>query len=123
MLRDGAYGQIPRAARAGKHVHAAGWIESLARPEDQAEMLAHHYLSALELSHSADQDATGPPPPARLALQGPGDRALALNAFAAAIGYYRAALGLWPEHAREQRADLLFQLALALGGAGEDDDG
>src|SRR5215475_10930717 len=123
LLRDVAYGQIPRAARAGKHAHAARWIESLGRPEDQAEMLAHHYLSALELSHAADQDATGLAPRARPALQSAGDRALALNAYPAAVGYYRAALGLWPEDARQQRAGLLFQLALALGGAGEDDDG
>jgi tetratricopeptide (TPR) repeat protein len=86
-------------------------------------MLAHHYLSALKLSHAADQDATDLAQRARPALQGAGDRALALNAFAAAVGYYRAALGLWPEDARKQRAGLLFQLALALGGAGEDDDG
>ena len=123
LLRDVAYGQIPRAARAGKHVHAAGWIESLARPEDQAEMLAYHYLRALELSRTADQDAAALAPRARPALQRAGDRAFALNSFAAAIGYYRAALGLWPEHARKQRVGLLFQLALALGGAGEDGEG
>jgi class 3 adenylate cyclase/tetratricopeptide (TPR) repeat protein len=123
LLRDVAYGQIPRTARAGKHVHAAGWIESLARPEDQAEMLAYHYLSALELSRAADQDAAALAPRARPALQRAGDRAFALNSFAAAIGYYRAALGLWPEHARKERAGLLFQLALTLGGAGEDGDG
>ena len=92
LLRDVAYGQIPRAARAGKHVHAAGWIESLGRPEDQAEMLAHHYLSALELARAANQDTADLAPRARPALQVAGDRALALNAFAAAAGFYRAAL-------------------------------
>ena len=56
LVRDVAYGQIPRAARAGRHLHAAGWIESLGRPEDHAEMLAHHYLSALELARAANQD-------------------------------------------------------------------
>src|SRR5262249_55243180 len=44
LVRDVAYRQIPRAARAGKHVQAAGWVESLGRAEDHAEMLAHHYL-------------------------------------------------------------------------------
>src|SRR5262245_63988469 len=86
-------------------------------------MLAHHYLSALELSHAADQDATDLAPRARPALQRAGDRAFALNAFAAAVGYYRAALELWPEHAREQRAGLLFQLALALGVGGGEEEG
>jgi class 3 adenylate cyclase/tetratricopeptide (TPR) repeat protein len=123
LLRDVAYGQIPRAARAGKHLAAAGWIESLGRPEDKAEMLAHHYLSALDLARAANRDTADLAPRARSALRGAGDRALALNAFALAAGFYRAALGLWPQDAHAQRAGLLFRLALALGGAGEDDDG
>ena len=123
LVRDVAYGQIPRAARVGKHLHAAGWIESLGRPDDHAEMLAHHYLSALDLARAANQDAGDLAPRARSALEGAGDRALALNAFAAAAGFYRAALGLWPQDETKQRAGLLFRLALALGGAGEDDDG
>jgi class 3 adenylate cyclase len=123
LLRDVAYGQIPRAARAGKHLAAAGWIESLGRPEDHAETLAHHYLSALDLTRAAGRDIADLAPRARAALHLAGDHALALNAFAAAAGFYRAALDLWPEDARAQRADLLFRLALALGGTGEDEDG
>jgi class 3 adenylate cyclase len=123
LLRDVAYGQIPRAARVDKHVHAAGWIESLSRPEDQAEMLAHHYLSALELARAANRDAAELAPRAWPALHAAGDHALALNAFAAAAGFYKAALALCPEDARKERGDLLFRLALALGGSGEDEDG
>ncbi|MDQ3161660.1 MAG: AAA family ATPase, partial [Actinomycetota bacterium] len=54
LVRDVAYGQIPRAARGTKHVAAAGWIEGLSpeRAEDRAEMLAHHYLSALDLARA-----------------------------------------------------------------------
>ncbi|HLK73937.1 MAG TPA: AAA family ATPase, partial [Streptosporangiaceae bacterium] len=133
LVRDVAYGQIPRAARAGKHLHAAGWIESMGRPDDHAEMLAHHYLRALDLARAvnqntgnqdtANQTTDGLAPRARPALEGAGDRALALNAFAAAAGFYRAALDLWPPDATPQRAGLAFRLALALGGAGEDGDG
>jgi class 3 adenylate cyclase len=123
LLRDVAYGQIPRAARADKHAHAAGWIESSGRPEDQAEMLAHHYLSALELAHAANRNVADLVPRARPALECAGDHALALNAFAAAARLYRVALTLWPPDEREQRASVLFRLALALGGSGEDDDG
>ena len=50
LVRDVAYGEIPRTERAAKHLLAAGWIESLGRREDQAEMLAHHYVAALESS-------------------------------------------------------------------------
>lgn len=55
LIRDVAYGQIPRRRRAAKHVAAAAWIEGIAgeRVSDQAELLAYHYGEALELSRSA----------------------------------------------------------------------
>jgi class 3 adenylate cyclase/tetratricopeptide (TPR) repeat protein len=119
LVRDVAYAQIPRAARAGKHAAAAGWIESLGRAEDHAEMLAHHYQNALELARAAGQDTSGLVPRARLALQAADDRAFALDALASAAGLYHAALALWPEDARDQRAGLLRLLGLALYGAGD----
>jgi len=44
LVRDAAYNQLPRAARAERHLAAAEWIESLPedRAEDRAETLAHH---------------------------------------------------------------------------------
>src|SRR5439155_12307348 len=55
LVRDVAYGQIPRASRAERHRLVAEWIESLAsdRSDDRAEMLANHYLPALELASAA----------------------------------------------------------------------
>jgi tetratricopeptide (TPR) repeat protein len=55
LVREVAYGQIPRRSRARKHVAAARWIERLAgeRVSDYAELLAHHYERALELTRSA----------------------------------------------------------------------
>ena len=50
LVRDVAYGQIARADRAKKHRGVAEWIEGLGRPEDHAEMLAHHWQSAFELA-------------------------------------------------------------------------
>nr|MBA2475680.1 AAA family ATPase [Actinomycetota bacterium] len=52
LVRDVAYGQIPRAERARRHRSAAIWLERKAgeRVEDLAEVLAHHYLQALELA-------------------------------------------------------------------------
>nr|MBA3383196.1 AAA family ATPase [Actinomycetota bacterium] len=43
LVRDVAYGAIPRATRAERHRRAAEWIEALGRPEDHADLLAHHY--------------------------------------------------------------------------------
>ena len=55
LVRDVCYGQIPRAARAARHLAAASWIEEKARErvEDLADVLAYHYQAALELSHAA----------------------------------------------------------------------
>src|SRR5207248_8357455 len=53
LMREVAYGQIPRAERVAKHQAAAEWIESLGRPADHAETLAHHYSTALELARAS----------------------------------------------------------------------
>ena len=107
LVRDVAYGQIPRAARAEKHRLAAEWIEALGRPEDHAEMLAHHYLAALEYARAAGHDFTELAARARRALRDAGERAYALNAFASAARYLAGALELWPEDDPEQPRLLL----------------
>jgi class 3 adenylate cyclase/tetratricopeptide (TPR) repeat protein len=98
LVRDVAYGQIPRAARAEKHLAAAAWIESLGRErlEDRAEPLAHHYLSALELARAAGITTDRIERPARIALRAAGDRALGLGGYAAAERAYGVAVELWP---------------------------
>ena len=96
LVRDVAYSQVPRARRAEKHRLAGEWIERLGRPEDHAEMLAHHYSSALELTMAAGGDTADLEEPARRALHEAGDRAYSLNAYHAARKYYAAALEAWP---------------------------
>jgi predicted ATPase/class 3 adenylate cyclase len=97
LLSDVAYGQIPRAGRGEKHCRAAAWIESLGRPEDHAEMLAHHYSSALEYTTAAGRSDPELAERSRLALRAAGDRALALASYAAAARFYKTALASWPE--------------------------
>jgi class 3 adenylate cyclase/tetratricopeptide (TPR) repeat protein len=109
LVRDVAYSQIPRATRAEKHRVAAAWIESLGRPDDHAEMLAHHYLTALELDRSAGVETQELAERARLRLLEAGDRAYALSAFPAAMRSYSAALDLWPSDDPE-RPQLLLRL-------------
>jgi class 3 adenylate cyclase len=119
LVRDVAYGQIPRTARAEKHRLAASWIESLGRPQDHAEMLAHHYVSALRLMRAAGRDAEQLEQRARSALRDAANRAFSLNAYLAAARFWEAALELWPGESYE-RAELLFRAgrarALAEGG-------
>jgi len=96
LVRDVAYSQIPRAARADRHRGAAEWIESLGRPDDHAEMLAHHYLSAIEFAAAAGEQLPDVAERARLALRAAGDRALALSSMRPAAQFYESALELWP---------------------------
>ena len=51
LIREVCYSQIPRSARAARHRAAAAWLERKAgeRQEDIADVLAYHYLQALDL--------------------------------------------------------------------------
>jgi tetratricopeptide (TPR) repeat protein len=95
LLRDVAYGQIPRRAREEKHRRAAAWIEGLGRPDDHAELLVHHYKQALELARAmgiADDPVLVEH--VRGALRAAGKRALALSAYAPAAEFFADALAL-----------------------------
>jgi class 3 adenylate cyclase/tetratricopeptide (TPR) repeat protein len=115
IVRDVAYAQIPRAVRARKHVAAAEWIEAMAadRVIDHAELLAHHYEQALELSRAQGvaAQADGIVLSARRFLELAGDRTMSLDLTKAAT-YYRRALALF-EAADPGRAEVLVKAALA----------
>ena len=92
LVRDVAYAQIPRAARATKHVAAARWIERVAgdRVEDHAEILASHYVTALDLlpEDAPESDEFRQNAVRNLALAG--DRGLGLDIESAEHDYRRA---------------------------------
>ncbi|MDX6503266.1 MAG: hypothetical protein QOE29_391 [Gaiellaceae bacterium] len=117
LVRDVAHNQIPRAERAEKHLAAAGWLESLGRAEDHSELLAYHYLQALELAAAAGVDTQTFAGGARTALVDAGDRAYALSAYEAAGRYFRTALDLSAED-DFARGRLLLRLGRALMFAG-----
>ena len=100
LARDVAYGQLPRASRASRHVAAARWIESKApeRVEDLADVLAYHYATALEFARAAAQteQAAELEAPALRFLTLAGERALGLDT-AAALSFLERALALAPE--------------------------
>jgi class 3 adenylate cyclase/tetratricopeptide (TPR) repeat protein len=100
LARDVAYGQLPRASRASRHVAAARWIESKApeRIEDLADVLAYHYSTALELARAAAQteQAQDLEAPALRFLSLAGERALGLDT-SAALSNLERALTLAPE--------------------------
>jgi class 3 adenylate cyclase/tetratricopeptide (TPR) repeat protein len=97
LVRDVAYAQIPRAARAERHQRAAAWIETRVRAEDAAELLAYHYASALEYARAAGLEVSELTGRARSALCDAARRAVALNAYVNATRFYEDALALTPE--------------------------
>ncbi|HEY5872685.1 MAG TPA: AAA family ATPase, partial [Gaiellaceae bacterium] len=113
LIRDVAYGQIPRGERGDKHRLVAEWIGSLGRPEDHAEMLAQHYLAALELANATDRPVEEIAERARDALIEAGDRATGLTASASAARFYEHALELLPDH-DPRRPELLLRFGRAL---------
>ena len=122
LVRDVAYAQIPRAARARRHRAAAAWLQTMAgdRVADQAELLAHHYMQALSLTRAL----RGPPAEvveletaARRFLALAGNRAARLDP-ALARGFYERALELCPAD-HPERPRLLLKVAEAARQAGD----
>jgi class 3 adenylate cyclase/tetratricopeptide (TPR) repeat protein len=118
LVRDVAYGQIPRAARAAKHRAAAEWMEGIAgeRVIDYAELLAHHYEQALELSRAAGVDTRDLEKQTERFLVLAGQRALWLDVGKAGPYFRRALELLAPEDPR--RSEVLVHAAGAAALAG-----
>jgi tetratricopeptide (TPR) repeat protein len=99
LVRDVAYEQLPRTSRAQRHLAAATWIEAKVgdRVGDFADVLAHHYATALELDLAADEteQASALEAPAIRFLTLAGRRALGLDSNAALASFERA-LALTP---------------------------
>jgi class 3 adenylate cyclase/tetratricopeptide (TPR) repeat protein len=115
LVRDVCYAQIPRSSRAARHRAAAAWIERKAgeRAEDLADVLAHHYLEALELARAVGNtdETEGLEAGAIRYLALAGERALALDVQSAEASLARA-LELAPE-GHPERAFLLERWAKA----------
>ena len=113
LVRDVAYDQIPRAARAERHRRTAAWIEQLSsRRADHDELVADHRLQALELGRAAGDTRPDDEANAVAALRRAGDRAFSLFAFARAERAYERALELSPDSAERPRLLLAYGRAL-----------
>ncbi|MGI8972586.1 MAG: AAA family ATPase, partial [Gaiella sp.] len=112
VVRDVAYGQIPRAARVERHRRTAEWIATLPsdRAEDRAETLAHHLGSAIELGALAGAPIDDLRPAAVVALREASDRAWALNSPARSAHFAARGLELGGD---SRDPALLFRLGRA----------
>jgi len=115
VVRDVCYAQIPRAQRAEQHVKAAAWIEEVAqdRVEDHAEILASHYVTALELVRTARDTGTAEVEDKAIRyLTLAGDRAIGMDVQAAERHYAKALELISKDH--PERPDVLARHAEAL---------
>ena len=97
LVRDVAYGQIPRAERAEKHRAPPSGSRRSGRPEDHADLLAHHYGAALELAEPQASTAASTAARSRSSTQV--DRAAPARCVLRGDRAYSAALELWPRDA------------------------
>jgi len=121
LIQDVAYSQIPRTERAEKHERAAAWIQRLEHErDDAAELIAHHYLTALQLREQIGDATPEAVDRARTALVAAGRRADAVNNYAAAARHYAGAERLM-DPGDVDRRQIVFAEALARFRAGEAD--
>ncbi len=113
LTREVAYSQIRRSDRAAKHLAAADWLEPVARGrEDRSELLAHHYVTALELRQKAGEPVGDLLPVACAALVEAGHHAEAVNNHAGAARYFDQALQFTPD-SDDSRPSLVLHAATA----------
>lgn len=115
LVRDVAYGQLTRGARATRHAAAAAWLAGIARggPGELAAIVADHDLAALELGAAVGDaiDAAAVTEHAVVHLLAAGEHAAPIDALAAAARYRQALTLLVPDDPR--RVDALASLATA----------
>jgi tetratricopeptide (TPR) repeat protein len=110
LVQEVCYRQIPRAARADRHVAAARWIRAVAadRVFELAELLAHHYGEALAFTKATDPDrnVAGLEAATGAALMMAADRAKRIDA-SKAVELYRRARAVLREDDPERRRALI----------------
>ena len=100
MVRDVAYGQLPRGPRGRRHRAAADWIERQCerRLADAADVLAYHLGTAMDLARATGDAAAAEAlaPRARWFARVAAERAMNLDA-AQALGLLDRVLALTPD--------------------------
>ena len=113
LIREVAYGTLARRERRTRHLAAARYFEALG-DDELAGLLASHYVAAHEASaDGAEADAIAIQ--ARLALSGAAERAAALGAHDAAVGYLRQAIEITADSA--DRAAIYLRAAASANAA------
>jgi len=118
LVRDVAYGQIPRGSRSKMHLAVASWIREVAgeRISDLAELFAHHATEALALARATGSATDDLERLAGRALLLAGERAKRLDA-SRAEALFRRAREVLPAD-EPDRPRVLVEIAEAEGALG-----
>jgi class 3 adenylate cyclase/tetratricopeptide (TPR) repeat protein len=93
LLRQVAYEMLPRRERKSRHLAAAEHLEQRPEPDELVEIVASHYVSALELDPEGE-DASDIRDRAEATLVRAGEHAVSLGASEAAQRYFERAVEL-----------------------------
>jgi class 3 adenylate cyclase/tetratricopeptide (TPR) repeat protein len=108
LIRDCAYERMVRGQRAARHERAAEWFEHVQEDRDQLlEVVADHYLQALQYRKAGGEDCAELIARARGPIRDAGRRANALGAFPTALRLLEQAVELWPQPDADRGAVLL----------------
>src|SRR5439155_805763 len=114
LIRDVAYGELPKARRAALHSRIAGWISALPGPEDQyVEIVAYHLEQSCRLVREVGRTTVvAPVAAAAQALARAGERAERREGFREAERFYTRALDVLGTSDSEQRLGLRLRRGL-----------
>lgn len=121
LVRDAAYGMLPKAVRARKHAQVGEFLEQRAggRTEELVPVLAEHHRWAATLAREArmpDRELEPMRATAERFLEAAGDAAAGLYANVEALRHYEIARGLCDDPARRARlGEKLGDVALRQG--------
>ena len=121
LIRDVAYGELPKARRAALHSRIAEWISALPGAEDQyVEIVAYHLEQACRLVREVGRTTVvAPVAAAAQALARAGERAERREGFREAARFYTRALDVLGATDNEQRLGLRLRRGLVLKALGE----
>ena len=121
LIRDVAYGRLPKSRRVGLHVRFADWIMELPDgSEEFVEILAYHLEQACLVAREVGRSEVPPPVDRAVeALSKAGDKAEHREGLREAHRFYTRALDLVPAENRATAVELRLRDARALVGLGD----
>jgi class 3 adenylate cyclase/tetratricopeptide (TPR) repeat protein len=121
MIRDVAYGRLPKSRRVGLHVRFAEWIDELPDGSDEfVEVLAYHLEQACLVAREVGRSEVPPPVDRAIeALANAGGKAEHREGLREAYGFYSRALTLVPETDLATALELRLRRANTHVGLGE----